>query len=270
MGQRAFSSEAAKPLEVRSLRADVNIVEGVASVTLDIVFRNSFNERLEAVYALPLSEGTTVTDLSLWEDGRPLQPLSTAGTAIKSSPDSNFYGSNARHQLDAGLSKHLTPNGFNLRLFPIKPLSEWRIALTYHQVVPFENGKFRFALPLQTRTDQALPIGSLSLQVALRSRSKIVNLAAPGYTLQASAMPGQSTLTYAAQSVASVSPLNVSYAIEPRPSAMAITAYQPGGYDYFLLQLMAPSTFPTIPDHVIMLLDISGSMRGRLLVRLNC
>ncbi|MDF2441749.1 MAG: Ca-activated chloride channel, partial [Abditibacteriota bacterium] len=262
MAQRAFSSEVAKPLEMKSLRADVNIVDTVASVTLDYTFRNTFNERLEAVYALPLPQGTTVTDLAVWEDGRPLQNTAPATAATQSAQNNTFYGNSARHQLDAQLSQQLTPNGLNLRFFPIKPLSEWRVSLTYHQVVPFENGKFRFALPLQTRVQGAPPLGSLSLQLALRSRSPITNSLAPGYTLQTSAVPGQSTLTHSAQSVATVPPLNLSYSLESRTSSRALTVHQPGGYEYFVLQMMAPTQFPVVPDHVILLIDSSGSMRG--------
>lgn len=264
MAQRAFSSEEAKPLEIKSRRAEVNIVDTLASVKLDYTFRNPYNERLEAIYALPLPNGAVVTELSLWEDGRMVTSTTDEGASAGGSSGAGFGQEGTRHQLDPQLAGVLTPGGFNVRLFPIKPLSEWRITLTYHQVVPFEGGKFRFALPWSQTSGQAVPVGTLALQGSLSSRSKIINALAPGYTPQPSTVPGQSTFTWQGQNIAAPA-FNLSYSFQPRPLSVATTARQPGGYDYFLMQLLAPSATPIVPDRVILLVDTSGSMRGEKL-----
>ena len=274
MAHRAFSNEAAKPLQIKSLRAEVHIVDGIATVEFDTLFANPYNERMEAVYALSLDRGATVTRFDLWEDGR---PVSSAPSLAESAPEIQNEDEEIRHPLDTPLARVTTPTGFNARVFPIKPQSQWRVALTYHQIVPRENGHFRWTLPLPTATDTFSPTESLSVRISLRGRDPIATVATQGLVPQTPSLAGQSTFLYEAQSVTNAPLLVLNYSMATPVSlvpiaatakplsdatAFATTGHISGGYDYFLLQMTAPTLPAPPPDPLILLLDASASMSG--------
>ena len=60
------------PLEIKSHHVDVTIEDGYVVTEVDQTFSNPSSQDLEAVYSFPVPEKGTVSEFTVWIDGKPV------------------------------------------------------------------------------------------------------------------------------------------------------------------------------------------------------
>ncbi|HJN18592.1 MAG TPA: VIT domain-containing protein, partial [Armatimonadota bacterium] len=90
------------PLELKSLKLDVEISKQVASVNTDIVFHNQHGRQIEGTFLFPLPEATAINDFAMYVDGRKL-----AGEILKKEQAREIYDGIVNRQRDPALLEYL-------------------------------------------------------------------------------------------------------------------------------------------------------------------
>ncbi len=155
-------------LQIKKFKATVEIHDQLAIVHLDETFLNSQNFTMEGVYFLDMPDGSKITDLYLWINGeRVKNDIKPRDQAVQE------YRDIVRRSYDPLLAEEVADNQFRLRLFPLPPLGERRIEVTYIQPLPFTGHAVDYALPLILQDYEAGNADSVSITINLKTQTPI-------------------------------------------------------------------------------------------------
>lgn len=155
-------------LQIKKFKATVEIQDQLAIVHLDETFYNSQNSTMEGVYFLDMPEGSKITELYLWINGeRVKNDIKPRDQAVQE------YQEIVRRSYDPLLAEEVADNQFRLRLFPLPPLGERRIEVTYIQPLPFDGTSVTFLLPLILQDYDAGTADSVSIHIDLKTQTSL-------------------------------------------------------------------------------------------------
>jgi len=139
-----------KPLDGRSTaihikthRVNVTINNGFARTEVDQVFMNDGRQDLEAVYTLPLPGQASLSELSLWFDGR-----ENIGEVVEKERARAVYESRKAQGSDTALAEKDDFKTFNIRVGVVRPQVETRVRFVYYQPLEIDLNVGRYVYPL--------------------------------------------------------------------------------------------------------------------------
>ncbi len=163
-------------LRIKSFDVQVTIQDQLAITHIDETFANDNFNRLEGIYILELPEGAKLTEMYLWIDGVRLeQEIKPRDEAVQ------IFEEIVRRQTDPLLAEIIGENVFRFRLFPIDPLSERRIEITYIHLLPYQSGESKYLFPLDVSDFETDPIERGSISIHLKSQFAFISVATPSY-----------------------------------------------------------------------------------------
>lgn len=253
--RRPNSQEPLKPLVMKNLRAEVSVVEDLATTKLDQTFHNSSDMRLEGYYTFTLPEGTAVRELALWVNGERV-----VGDVQERKKATYVYQGIVNRMQDPALLNYVGRNTFSLRIFPIEPRSERRIELSYVSLVPRNATQLTYTLP--ALGDPNAAIGQVFVSASVQSAHGLTELKTNSPLATARREADKGTITMEAANVKFAEAFQVTYRLK-QPPAVMVSAWRGDDGSYFALQLppMEMATVKEATDAVI-LLDTSRSMSG--------
>src|SRR4029434_10794135 len=101
-------------LEIKEHSVKVTINNGIAVTEVTQVFRNTENRHVEALYTLPVPRAASVSNFSMWIDGREM-----VGEVVEKKRAREIYNSYKQQRKDPGLLEQTDHKTFELRIFPI-------------------------------------------------------------------------------------------------------------------------------------------------------
>ncbi|HZJ31925.1 MAG TPA: VIT domain-containing protein, partial [Vicinamibacterales bacterium] len=113
-------------IDEHSVRVTVN--NAIATTEVTQVFRNTENRQIEALYTFPVPRGATVSNFSMWINGKEM-----VGEVVEKNRAREIYNSYKQQKRDPGLLEQTDFKTFELRIFPIAPNAQTKIQLTYYQ-----------------------------------------------------------------------------------------------------------------------------------------
>jgi Ca-activated chloride channel family protein len=132
---------AACPLEHTSVKAEVSGFTARVSVTQ--IFRNPMEKKIEAVYTFPLSADGAVDSMVMRVGDRVVRGV------IKRREEARRIYENARKRgHTASLLDQERPNIFTQHVANIMPGQKVEITIQYVELLPYDDGAFRFAFPM--------------------------------------------------------------------------------------------------------------------------
>lgn len=153
-GLAASSGQAAgllKPLSgnrdsvhMKSHRVDVTINNGFARTQVDQVFSNSGSEDLEAIYSFPIPKQASLSELSLWIDGREV-----IGEVLEKGKAKKVYDDQKAKGNDTALAEKNDFKTFEVKVYPVKANNDTRIRLVYYQPLDIDLNVGRYVYPLE-------------------------------------------------------------------------------------------------------------------------
>jgi len=179
-----------QPMEIRSHNVDVVINNGFSKTAVSQTFSNPNGARLEAIYAFPVPQSASLSNVTIWVGEKELQ-----GEVVANTKADQVYASEQQAGNDAGKATESADRRYEFSVSGIDPGAEVRMRIVYYQPIDIEGGVGRYLYPLEEGgTDEAASAfwsmnesiaGDFSIQVTLRSNWEVVDIRTPGFPGQA-------------------------------------------------------------------------------------
>ena len=128
------------PLEHTDVKATISGY--VAHVSVKQIFKNTYKEKIEAIYTFPLSEQGAVDQMKMRIGDRTI-----IGTIKKREEARQIYEDARNNGQTASLLDQERTNIFTQSVANIEPGQQIEITIDYVETLPFEDGQFAFTFP---------------------------------------------------------------------------------------------------------------------------
>ena len=250
-------------LTIKYHRVTVTIEDQVATTRVDQVFVNEGRHEVEGTYIFPLPEAAAIAEFVMWVDGQRLE-----GQVLERDQARQIYESIVRRRRDPALLEYVGRDAFQASIYPIPPGGERRIELEYSQVLPVDGGLVEYVYPLNTEKFSPRPLEEVTVNVTIRSQEPLKAIYSPSHDVDIVRSDDHNVIAgYEEYGVKPDRDFVLYYTVSTEDVGLNLLSYKPeeGGEGTFLL-LAAPNveidTQQVIAKDVILVLDVSGSMRG--------
>src|SRR5262249_3328353 len=133
------------PLDLVNHQVKVSIEEQVAVTRVEQTFRNHTDRQLEATYVFPVPKGASVSKFAMWVNGKEVK-----GEMVEADRAATIYTDIVRRMQDPGLLEYMGNNLLKLRVFPILPHADQKVAISFTCVNGSDAGLTEYVYPLHT------------------------------------------------------------------------------------------------------------------------
>ncbi len=150
-------------LPLQETHVEASLLGPVATVSVEQRFLNDRDQAIEAVYSFPLPQGASVHQMLFRIGDRIVRAV------IKRKAEAREIYERARSEGRAAtLLEEDSPDLFTLSVANLAPGAEIEVELTYQQLLPFDDGEYRFDFPMvaPTRYLDAPPDASIDAVMA--------------------------------------------------------------------------------------------------------
>jgi Ca-activated chloride channel family protein len=179
-----------------------------------------------------------------------------------------IYEDIVRRRQDPALLEYVGRDAFQASIYPIPPGGERRVELEYSEILAMDNGLVEYSYPLNTEKFSPRPLEEVVVNVTIRSNEPLKAIYSPSHEVDIVRRGDHNaTIGYEEYGVKPDRDFALYYTVSPEDVGLNLLSYKPeGGSDGFFMLLAAPKvevdTRQVIAKDVILVLDISGSMRG--------
>ncbi|MFT5352825.1 MAG: Ca-activated chloride channel family protein [Polyangiales bacterium] len=253
----------------------------ITRVEVEQTFTNPYDRPVEAVYLFPLPDDAAVDAMELRNGDRVIR----AQIRRRRDAREEYEAARSNGQL-ASLLEQERPNLFRQSVANLKPGSTIRVALTYTQVLPYEEGSYRFVYPLVAgpRFDEDSATAGSIQQVALApgaerpDRVDITIDAGLGVAVHSVSSPTHSIKTEEENGRHKIEldeaarpdrDFEVRFAVAGEVPTVGVTASAPQSADergHFAMAVhpsLNVSESDVMPRELVFVVDTSSSMQGR-------
>ena len=237
---------------------------GVAVTTVTQVFRNTENRQVEALYTFPVPKGASVSNFSMWINGKEM-----VGEVVEKQRAREVYDSYRRVNRDPGLLEQTSYKTFEMRIFPIPAGAQQKVQICYYQELDFDNDCATYVYPLATSTQRradARVKGKFALNLEIKSEVPIVEVESPSHPKEFASARHTDHYCQASMEAAGGSlerDLVLACRLSrPKTGLDLIASREPGEDGYFCLTLTAGEDLKPLETGMdyVFILDVSGSM----------
>src|SRR6516225_9916135 len=107
----------------------ITLEDQVAITHVEQVFRNHTDRQLEATYIFPVPKGASVRKFSMWVDGKEVP-----GELVEAKKAREIYTAIVQRTQDPGLLEYMGNDLLRVRVFPVPPKGDQKLALSYTAV----------------------------------------------------------------------------------------------------------------------------------------
>ena len=280
LGQRAHSAGLliadggfGGTLEIKEHTVDVSINNGIAVTNVTQIFVNTENRIVEALYTFPIPEGASVSNFSMWINGKEMM-----GEVVEKERAREIYNSYKRRNKDPGLLEQVDFKRFEMRIFPIPALAEQKVQITYYQELGVDHDWVTYTYPLATNTKGATDErvqGKFALSLHVKSEVPIVDIESPSHANDfVSVKHSDEFFEYSMEMPDGSLGRDIVLAyhtVRPHTGLDIITSStgQEDGYFYLTLTPGEELAGVNAPMDFLFILDISGSMNKDGKLRLS-
>ena len=251
-----------QPITVSKHHFAVTIKDGVATTVLETVFHNPNPRILEGTYLFPLPKGASVSQFSMWIDGKEMR-----GELLDSKKARDLYISIVRRMIDPGLLEFVGRETFKMRIFPIPARGDKRIKLSYQQILPVDGNLMRYVYPLTTvgngREDT---LGELSFQVNISSKIPIKSVFSPSHKVKIAKENHQASITFSQRQVHPDKDFTLYLSRSDKKIDLSFIPFRKKTSKGYFLLMLTPKVKVTRQEQnfkdVVFVFDTSGSMVG--------
>ncbi|NPV67525.1 MAG: VWA domain-containing protein [Anaerolineae bacterium] len=250
-------------LTIKYHRVHVTIDNQVATTRIDQLFVNEGQAVVEGTYMFPLPQGATVSDFTMWVDGRPIEPQ-----LLEAEEARRIYNDIVRQWRDPALLEYVGTNAIRANVFPIPPGEQRRIEIEYQQVLEVDSGLVHYVYPLNTERFSARPLEEVTVTVEITSNDPMQTVYSPSHRIAVDQTDEfHARVGYEEYNVLPDKDFSLYYTVSPEDIALNLLTYRESAdEDGFFMLLIAPPVEVraevVIPKDVLIVLDQSGSMAG--------
>ncbi len=251
------------PLAMLNHRVRIALEDQVAVTRVEQTFRNHTDRPLEAVYVFPVPKGAGVNRFSMWVDGK-----ETKGELLDAAKAREIYTGIVRRTQDPGLLEYLGNDLLRMRVFPVPPRGDQKVALEFTSVSPKEGDVVEYDYPLKTDGKSTGTLEDFSIETTVRSQHGVANVYSPTHALALRRVNDREVVVRFDKSQGLLDrDFQLFYATGDKDVGLTALTHRPvGSEDGFFTLLISPKLEPSaryhVPRDMVLVLDTSGSMRG--------
>jgi Ca-activated chloride channel family protein len=252
------------PLALLDHKVNVTINDQVAVTRVEQTFRNHTDRQLEATYIFPVPKGASVRKFSMWVAGKEIP-----GELVEADKARQIYTDIVRRTQDPGLLEYMDHNLLKLRVFPIAPHSDQKIAVSYTAVAPAEDGLVEYVYPLRTDARAVSTLEKFALSVNLKSQHSIQNIYSPTHAVTVTRPNDhEAVIGFEKEQALLDKDFVLYYTAGGKDVGLTTLSHRPAaGSNGYVMLLISPraelSKAQQVPRDMIFVLDTSGSMQGK-------
>ena len=248
---------------VRIVRTAVHadIVDGVATTTVDQLIHNDGTRDAEGTWFLPLPLGAVADGFTMTVGGKEVN-----GEVLDANSARNVYESIVRQRRDPGLLEYAGEGMLRARIFPIPANGDVGVTVRLRQVLQPKGGVHEWVWPLRAAALGDAQAGPIALDVRIRSQTALSTILAP-YASAEIRRNGEREATVTLEgTTAQFEDLRVLYGLSEQEFGLHLLPWrQAGDAGYFTMLLSPPRTLAKerAPRRCVQfVVDTSGSMAG--------
>ena len=252
------------PLAMVNHQVIITIDDQVAETRVEQTFRNHTSRALEATYVFPVPKGASVRKFTMWVNGK-----ETPGEMVEADKARHIYTDIVRRTQDPGLLEYMGNNLLRLKVFPVAPNADQKVALTYTSVAPRDGDLIEYVYPLKTDGKATRTLEKFSIQATIKSQHPIVNVYSPTHSVTLKKNGDREVaVSFEREQGLLDKDFQLFYSQGDKDVGLTSLAHRPvsseNGYFMFLISpRVEMSQAHVIPRDMVLVLDTSGSMRGR-------
>ncbi len=257
----------AHPFDVESHRVQVTITNNAAVTKVTQVFRNNSTRAMEGKFVFPLPRGATVSDFSLWINGK-----KTKGAVLDKKQARQMYESIVRRTRDPGLVEYMDGRLFQASIFPIPAGGTQKLELKFAQVLERRGGLYRYQYPLAAGSEYvtAKTDKDFTLTVHVQSPIPITTAYSPTHKISLQRTGAKKLLVGTEKFRANLDKdFELYLGYSKAHIGMNVMTWDPdgkGGEDPYFMMALAPRVDSAAHDEIgqtyTFVMDTSGSMNG--------
>jgi Ca-activated chloride channel homolog len=258
---RPISVRPAVPVTIERTQIAAEIVDGVATTTIDQVFRNSGPRDEEGTWFLPLPAGAVADHFTMTVGGKEI-----AGEVLDAGRARSVYEAIVRQRRDPGLLEYAGDGLLRARVYPIPANGEVAVKVRLRVVLTPVGDVYEWKWPLRAARCGDATAGPLGVTVKITSQTPIASVVTPhaGASIQRRG-DGEATVSLEGQT-GEFEDLSVIYGLKQKEFGLHLLPYRTAADAGFFAMLISP---PRSLDgqklqrrFVQFVVDTSGSMRG--------
>ena len=246
----------------------VEIRDQIARTTIEETFVNHTDRRLEGQFHFPLPQDASISGFGMWINGELIE-----ADVVEKQRAREIYETILREKRDPGLLEWTGGNIFKARVFPIEAHSEKRVKITYTQVLPLRNNRFRYSYALRSEMLQTNPLRELNIKCVVNSAVPLQSVESPTHACRTQTTSHSAEVEFSAQEYTPKKDFELVCEVDHRENDVVVIPHQRGNSGYFLMQLMPPGVDRNWsrevvadgePLELIFVCDTSGSMDNEM------
>jgi Ca-activated chloride channel family protein len=252
------------PLAMLNHHVSIAIEDQVAITSIEQTFRNHTDRELEATYVFPVPKGASVRKFVMWINGK-----ETPGEVVEAGKARQIYTSIVQRTLDPGLLEYIGNDLVRVKVFPIPRKGDQKIKISYTSVAQSDNGLIEYVYPLKTDGKTLSTLEKFSIKVDIKSQHPIQNIYSPSHAITMTRPNDkQAVVGFEKDEAALDRDFQLFYSAGGKDVGLTALAHRPtGGNPGYFMMLVSPraelSKTQQVPRDMILVLDTSGSMRGK-------
>jgi Ca-activated chloride channel family protein len=257
------SDAATPPLDLVNHHVTVAIEEQVAVTRVEQTFRNHTDRQLEATYVFPVPKGAAVNKFAMWVNGKEVK-----GEMVEADRAAQVYTDIVRRTQDPGLLEYVGNNLLRLRVFPIPPRGDQKVAVSFTCLATSDGGLTEYVYPLRTDGKASRTQEKCTLDATIKSRHAVQNVYSPTHAVKVTrSSDGEARVHFEAKGATLDKDFQLFYALGGQDVGLTVLTHRPTkGEDGYFLMLVSPraelSKSQQVPRDMVFVLDTSGSMEG--------
>jgi Ca-activated chloride channel family protein len=258
------TEKAVPPLAMLNHLVDISIDEQVAITKVEQTFRNHTDRQLEATYIFPVPKGASVRSFTMWVGGKEVK-----GELVEAAKARQIYTSIVQRTMDPGLLEYMGSDLLRLKVFPILPKSDQKVAVSYTSVAPAEQGLVAYTYPLKIDGKATATLEKFAVTAHLKSQHPLQNIYSPTHAITVTRPNDrQATVAFAKEQALLDRDFQLYYSAGGKDVGLTALAHRPtASQDGYFLLLISPraelAKEQRLPRDMVFVLDTSGSMRGK-------
>jgi len=232
----AFTPTGREAIKITDIEARVDIIETVATTTIEMRLENTTNRRQEAELVVPVPDGAVVRGFAYdGPDGR------ITAQVLPRAEAKRIYENLVAQIRDPALVEFIGYNLIRSSVFPVEPRGKQRVRLTYEHLLEIDSARVDYVLPRTESLEYAAP---WKVTATIKAKRPISTVYSPSHKLEIERRSARKlTVKIAEKALKEPGPFRLSYLLEEQGVTASLLAYpdQRVGGGYFLLLGGLPS-----------------------------
>lgn len=251
------------PLAMVNHQVNIAIDDQVAVTKVEQTFRNHTDRRLEADFVFPVPRGASVQKFSMWVNG-----VEVKGELLEAAKARQIYTDIVRRTQDPGLLEYMDNNCLRLRVFPIEPKSDQKVAVHYTAVASREGSLIEYVYPLKTDGKATSTLEKFSLAATIKSQHPVQNVYSPTHAVTLNRKSDREvSINFERNQALLDQDFQMFYSLGDKDVGLTALTHRPSGSENGFFMLLVSPRFETakdytVPRDLVLVADTSGSMRG--------